>query len=340
MKSEYSKIWELVVGKVNNSLDDEGKAAFEKIKETDEAKEALLQARQIYRKSVNSFLIRKINKERNWKYVDSQINDSFQARKSRIIHFSTYAAVFLTAIVIGITIPKMFSYPSQEVTYNSIELEWGQMSKMTLSDGSQVWLNAGTTFQYPTTFGTRKRLVILDGEAQFKVAHNGEVPFEVKTKSGLIKVYGTTFNVESYDDAPELVVTLVEGKVAVENNDGDRLAVLSPSEQISINKITGEANLRKVDTAFLSSWIDGKILLKDTKLSDLIIILKRWYNVDIELIGEGTGDIQISGTIIKGKPLDLFLKILERMYDVKYKLISNANKKDVVRIYKKSVAYD
>ncbi len=332
-KIEHNEIWEIVVGKVNNSLDAEGEAAFKRIKETDEAKKALLQAKQIHCKSSNSFLIRRINKEKNWKYIHSQISHGAKTRKL-IIHFSKYAAIFLIALLIGILAPKMFNYRSHEVTYNSVELEWGQMSKMTLSDGSQVWLNAGSTFKYPTNFDTQKRSVILDGEAQFKVAHNSKVPFEVKTKSGIIKVHGTTFNVESYNDDPEMVVTLIEGKVAVENNQGNYLATLNPSEQITINKSTGKASLKKVETEFFSSWIDGKILLEETKLSDLAIILKRWYNVDIRLVGEGIGDIQISGTIIKGKPLDLFLKILKRMYGVEYELIINANQKDEVIIYK------
>ena len=120
----------------------------------------------------------------------------------------------------------------------------------------------------------------------------------------------------------------------MKNNKGNYLATLNPSEQISINKITGETNLRKVNTAFFSSWIEGKILLEETKLSALSIILERWYNVDIDFVGENTGDIQISGTIIKGKPLDLFLKVLERMYGIKYELIVNPDKKDEVIIYK------
>jgi ferric-dicitrate binding protein FerR (iron transport regulator) len=332
-KMENDKIWELAVGKVNNSLDASGEAAFEEIKETEEAKKALRQATQIYFKTSNSYLIQKIDKRKNWKYIDSQISHRIQLKK-RLIHFSKYAAVFVAALIIGVLAPKLLNYQPHDVTYNKIELEWGQMSKMTLSDGTQVWLNAGTTFEYPNTFDTRKRSVLLNGEAQFKVTRSSKTPFEVKTISGTIKVYGTTFNVESYDEDPEMTVTLIEGKVEVENSRGDYLATLKPSEQISINKITGKANLKKVDTAFFSSWIDGKILLKETKLSDLAITLKRWYNVDINLVGENTGDIQISGTIVKGKPLDLFLKILERMYGIKYELKINSDKKDEVTIYK------
>ena len=332
-EAENNQIWELIVGKINNSLNTEEEAEFEKIRDTEEVKRALKQAKQIHSKSSNSFLIREIDKEKNWKYIHYHISNQAQVRKLTI-QFSKYAAIFILALSIGIMVPRWFNDKFNEATYNRIEMEWGQMSKMTLSDGTQVWLNAGTTFEYPTTFDTKARAVILNGEAQFKVAHNSKIPFEVKTKSGIIKVYGTTFNVASYDDDPKLVVTLIEGKVAVENNKGKCIATLNPSEQISINKQTGKVNLQKVNTEFYNSWIDGKIRLEKTKLSDLAIILKRWYNVDINFIGENVGNIQVSGTIVKGKPLDLFLKILERMYGIRYELIANSNKKDEVIIYK------
>lgn len=332
-KTNSDRIWKLCVGKVNNSLDAEGEKEYEQIKDLEEAKKALRQAKQIYSKSSKSFLICKIDKEKNWKHINSRISHDARVRRL-IIHFSKYAAVFLMALLIGIMVPKLFRYPLPEITNNRIELEWGQMGQLTLSDGTRVWLNAGTTFEYPTTFDTKNRSVILHGEAQFKVTPNKRIPFEVKTKSGIIKVYGTTFNVSSYEDDPELVVTLIDGKVTVEDSHGGHLAALNPSEQISINKSSGKATFRKVDTEFYTSWINGKILLDETKLSDLISILKRWYNVDIKLVGGNTGDIQISGTISKGKPLDLFLKILERMYGVKYTLTTHNNKKDEVIISK------
>lgn len=328
-----NKTWELVVGKTHNNLDDEEEAQFREIENSEDTKKALKQVKYIHAKSFNSLLLRHINKEKNWKYISKEINPSSQLIK-RITLFSKYAAIFLLAILIGIMLPKSNKKKAHPLAYNRIEMEWGQMSKMILSDGTKIWLNAGTTLEYPTTFDTHKRSVKLDGEAQFKVAHNNKIPFEVITKTGTIKVYGTTFNVASYDDDPEMVVTLIEGKVAIENDKGDQLAVLKPSEQISISKQTGEPKLKLVDTHFYTSWINGKILLQDTKLADLATLLKRWYNVDINLVGENIGDLRISGTIIKDKPLDPFLKIMARMYGIKYEIKSNDNKKDEITIFK------
>lgn len=332
-KNDFNRIWELAVKKIYNSLNTEEESEFDKIRNYDETQKILRQAKQIYAKSSNSFFIQAIDKEKNWRYINNQIKHNSLPRRILINSFK-YAAIFLIALLIGVMVPRLSIFKSQEITNNKIEMEWGQMGKMTLSDGTKVWLNAGTILEYPTNFDTKKRSVSLIGEAQFKVTPNDKIPFEVKTKAGTIKVHGTTFNVADYEDDPEMTVTLVEGKVSVENNNGDYLATLKPSEQLGINKLNGKTTLRQVDTDFYSSWIDGKILLDETKLSDLVKILERWYNVDIKLLDEKIGNIQISGTISKNKPLDLFLKILERMYGVKYNLIINDNKKDEILIFK------
>lgn len=333
MDEKHDTKWDLLVGKVHNSLTDEEEKQFREIEQSEETKNALKQIRRLYTRSQSSFLIHQIDKAKNWEYIQYKI--SSRARLVKLISpFSKYAAIFLLASIIGAVIYKSIHKDFNPLTYNRIEMEWGQMSKLTLSDGTKVWLNAGTKLEYPTTFNSKERKVRLNGEAQFKVSHNKDIPFEVVTKTGVIKVHGTTFNVASYDDDPEMVVTLIEGKVSIENKKGDQLAVLNPSEQISVSKQSGEAKLKMVDTQFYSSWINGKILLQETKLADLATLLRRWYNVDIHIVGEKTGELRISGTIIKDKPLDPFLKVLAGMYGIKYEIKSNRDKKDEITISK------
>ncbi len=332
-KTDFNRIWELAIKKIYNSLNTEEENEFEKIKNSDESQNIIKQTKQIYVKSSNSFFIQAIDKEKNWNYINNQIKYNSMTRRI-LVNSYRYTAIFLIALLIGVMVPRLSIFESPEIANTKIEMELGQMGKMTLSDGTKVWLNAGTILEYPTNFNAGERLVSLTGEAQFKVAHNDKIPFEVKTNAGIIKVSGTTFNVAAYKNDPEMTVTLVEGKVSVENNKGDNLATLKPSEQLCVNKLTGKVTLRKVDTQFYSSWIEGKILLDETKLSDFTKILERWYNVDIKLLDDKIGDIQISGTISKNKPLDLFLKILERMYGVKYELIIHNDKKDEILIYK------
>ena len=328
---DKDKIWILCVKELNHCLSEEEKKDIERIKNDREVRDIQKQVKRIQQMSSDAFLVKKVNKEREWEHIVRQIR--FNAKRSFILRFSKYAAIFLIALTIGIMIPKYFSYSSK--VGNKVEMNWGQMGQLVLSDGTRVWLNAGTTFEYPSSFDSGKRIVKLNGEAQFKVTKNKRTPFEVKTKSGIVRVYGTTFNVSSYEEDPDLSVTLIDGKVTIENLKGKRLAVLTPSEQIKINKKTGKIILKKVDTKFYSSWIDGIIYLNNTKLSDVNKILERWYNVDIKISGaDNAKDMKISGTISKDKTLDSILRIIGGMCGTTYRIKSNNDKKDEIIIYK------
>ena len=333
---DKNKIWELCVKELNHCLSEEEKKDFNRVKNISEFCSIQKQVKRINKMSSDTFLLKKVNKEGEWKKIVRQIR--FDAKKTFILRYSKYAAIFIIALTIGIMIPKYYSHSSK--VGNKVEMNWGQMGKLVLSDGTRVWLNAGTTFEYPSSFDSGKRIVKLNGEAQFKVTKNKRKPFEVKTKSGIVRVYGTTFNISSYEDDSDMAVTLIEGKVTIEDLNGKKLAALNPSDQFKINKQTGKVILKKVDTKFYSSWIEGKIFLNNTKFSDVVKLLERWYNVDIKISGaDNTGadkirDLKISGTISKDKSLDSILKIIGGMYGTTYRIKTNNDKKDEIIITK------
>nr|WP_319997678.1 FecR domain-containing protein [uncultured Draconibacterium sp.] len=331
-RQKNDHIWDLSIKSFHNSLSDTEKIELEQAKLNPQTKDEFERAEKIQRKIANSYLLQQIDKGKRWEQIYRQISFSSYLRK-QALGFSKYAAIFIFALCVGLLIPHFIK--QEDAGTNKVEIEWGQMGKITLSDNTKVWLNAGTVLEYPNTFTPKERIVHLTGEAQFKVTHNDYKPFEVVTKAGIVKVYGTTFNVTAYDNDPDITVTLIEGKVAVENTKGQQLAILKPSEQIKINKLNGKTSIKNVDTSFYTSWIDGKISLDETKLSDLAPILRRLYNVDIQLIGEGVGEIQVSGTISRSKPIDLFFKVLGRMYGVKYEIKPNKDGRDEILIYKK-----
>src|SRR6185312_3317341 len=102
---------------------------------------------------------------------------------------------------------------------------------LTLADGSKVWLNAASSLRFPTAFTGKERNVEITGEAYFEVAHNAAMPFIVHKGSTIIKVLGTHFNVNAYDDESSLNVTLLEGGVSVENSNTHQSQVIIPGEQ-------------------------------------------------------------------------------------------------------------
>lgn len=333
-EKNQNEAWELIVGKMHNSLDEREAKLLSELEETSDLGKEKVVAKRIHEQIMGGLVFHHIDKEKQWKIVSKHISQSSLVFRWTV-QAAKYAAVFVVALIAGILLNRVWQSDSDLQALNTVEVEWGHMSKITLSEGTQVWLNAGTTFGYPSVFNKKLRQVKLNGEAQFKVTKNSEVPFEVATKTGLVRVYGTTFNVSSYDEDPEFAVTLIEGKVGVENTNGKLISMLELDEQITINKETGQVKIRKVDTDFYNYWIDGKIYLEKMKLKDLSKILQRWYNVDITIRGKETANVEISGTILKGKSLELFLMILDRLHGVKHELKLQKDKRDELIIYKK-----
>ncbi|MBO9635789.1 MAG: FecR domain-containing protein, partial [Chitinophagaceae bacterium] len=104
--------------------------------------------------------------------------------------------------------------PSVDMGYHVIKVPPRSNQELTLPDGSYVSLNAGSTLRYPDTFSCDNRVVELDGEAYFDIKHlDDNIPFYVITKEQEIKVTGTKFNIDDYDNNNFKKTTLLEGSV-------------------------------------------------------------------------------------------------------------------------------
>ena len=163
----------------------------------------------------------------------------------------------------------------------TITVPAGQRVNLDLPDGSNVWLNAGTTMQYPVSFMTDKREVILDGEAYFEVAHNEKSPFVVHTSTLDVEVLGTKFNFKNYSNDEEVMISLVEGKVALQNGiKAMEELYLEPNERMVLNKLTGEMVKSK---EYANIWRDNKLFFDEELLEDIAKKLMRSYDVRIEV---------------------------------------------------------
>jgi len=165
---------------------------------------------------------------------------------------------------------------------------------MTLSDGSRVWLNAGSSINYPVTFAGKERHVIVQGEVYFEVAHNKAMPFIVTSGAMDVEVLGTHFNVNAYRDEPAVRVTLLEGSVKVRefamiNGHLKRAneTLLKPGEQAVLAAdhspltIDHSANLQQV-----MAWKNGLFSFTGADLATVMRQLSRWYNVDVKYEGQ------------------------------------------------------
>ncbi|WP_320110449.1 FecR domain-containing protein [Draconibacterium orientale] len=193
-----------------------------------------------------------------------------------------------------------------EPTINRVVIPYGKSSQVTLSDGTQVWLNAGSQLVYPSVFKERQREVLLIGEAYFNVAHNAKVPFVVRTEHADIEVLGTSFDVLAYPDDKMFQTILVTGSVSIETKSkgllsGKNKMVLVPNQMFYLDKESGVNYVNNVDVATYTSWKEGMFNCDKLDLSRVVRRLERYYNKQIHIKDPLIGTYKISGKLdLKG----------------------------------------
>ncbi|MGI6231710.1 MAG: FecR family protein [Prevotella sp.] len=181
---------------------------------------------------------------------------------------------------------------------NSLTTPRGGEFKVTLEDGTEVWLNAASKLVYPETFGDRERRVELEGEAYFKVAKNEKKPFFVVAGSQEIRVYGTEFDVDAYEEEDEILTTLVKGSVSLKSLHAVQgEVVLSPGHQAVFSQSTESARVRKVDTDVVTSWRKGMFVFENQTMAQIMRQLSRWYDFDYKFADPNVAQIEFMGTI-------------------------------------------
>jgi len=201
-------------------------------------------------------------------------------------------------------------------TINRLVVPHGKRSKVMLPDGTQIWLNAGSTLVFPSAFDKKTREVKLRGEMYAEVAHDPDRPFLVKTDHLDLKVYGTDFNLSAYEDADPWVV-LVEGSVGVKTAGGNEMK-LAPNERIVRNQ-NGLLEKSRVDVSSFVSWKDGYLAYEETPIAEVLRQIERYYNLSFNLDDHvSLQGVTCSGKIILTDNLDNVLTALTLISDTRY----------------------
>jgi transmembrane sensor len=196
---------------------------------------------------------------------------------------------------------------TNEVLYNTLANPRGsKVLDMTLSDGSHVWLNAGSSIRYPVTFVGNERKVTITGEAYFEVTHNAAIPFKVSKGEMEVTVLGTHFNVNTYDDERDMKVTLLEGSVKVTK--GNESGLLKPGQQA---QVTNEVKVvHAVDVDEVMAWKNGFFNFRSADIKEILRQAARWYDIEVEYKGNVSTD-RFKGKVPRDAKLSELLKILE-----------------------------
>jgi ferric-dicitrate binding protein FerR (iron transport regulator) len=179
-----------------------------------------------------------------------------------------------------------------------------------LADGSKVWLNAESSITFPTAFIGKERNVEIKGEAYFEVAHNAQMPFNVKVKNMTVQVLGTHFNVNAYDDENWIKTTLLEGSIKVSK--GSDSKIIKPGEQAQTEN--GDNSLiavQAVDPDEVVAWKNGLFHFNNAGLPEVMHQLSRWYDVDVVYNGP-VPKRKFGGEMQSNLKLSQVLELLEK----------------------------
>jgi transmembrane sensor len=200
---------------------------------------------------------------------------------------------------------KVENVTNRELLYNTLTNPRGsRVVSLTLSDGTNVWLNSESSLRYPVIFNGHDRTVEIKGEGYFEVKKKADQPFIVHVENGAnIEVLGTTFNVNAYSDELNIKTTLLDGSVRVAS------VVLKPGQQawLAGQKIV----LNKVDTSDVVAWKNGLFVFHDADLPSVMRQLARWYNIEVTYEGLIPREkFQFNGKMGKDLSLDNVLDLL------------------------------
>lgn len=193
---------------------------------------------------------------------------------------------------------------------------------LTLSDGTRVWLNAGSSLRYPASFAASRsdRKVEITGEGYFEVAHDATKPFYVSKGDLEVKVLGTHFNINAYDDEEEIKVTLLKGQVKVTKsgltNPDSRL--LTPGQQAIATHGSGLTTHANPDLDEVMAWKNGLFSFKGAGIETIMQQVGRWYNVDI--VFEGAVNEKFYAEVSRNTNVSNLLKMLEATRTVRFKV--------------------
>jgi hypothetical protein len=197
----------------------------------------------------------------------------------------------------------------QQILINNITTPRGGQYNLTLSDGTNIWLNAASSLTYPSSFQKGKpRIVELSGEGFFEVTHNAQEPFIVHYGNGMeAVVLGTSFNINNYTDEKATYTTLINGSLSVQDPQKKK-DLLKPGQQAIVRQ--GKTIIISPDIEEIIAWKEGWFLFNRLELQAIVRQLSRWYNIDFEITGT-IGNKQFSGIVSRSNNISEVLKIIE-----------------------------
>ncbi len=347
---------ELLVGYIKGSLDNTAKAEVMRWIGADPENSRYFRIFEEAWKNPGELLgLDKETRESDWKLVASAIEKD-TARSSAHIRMNKRwwlraAGMLLLCCTTAIAyyIGRNSNKPVSLVknAYHLITVPKGEKSELTLSDGTRIWINAGSNVRFPNQFDAASRDIWLDGEAYFEVTKDKTRPFTVHTSDLDVKVHGTKFNLKAYADEDIIETTLVEGLVSLEtrnllNNLKEEVFLEPNHKAIYLKKKAPKSSTEELarditeplrpKKIFLTktvqvepaiAWHEGKLIFIDESFESIIMKLERRYDVHILIDNEDIKKVKYTG-VLKNISIEQALKALQMTADFNYSIHENS----------------
>ena len=254
----------------------------------------------------------------------------FIRRREFFIRILTKVAAIFLLPVIGFALYMFLkchlisnNQASVNQAYNEVFSSVDAITKVTLPDGSNVWLNHNSSLRYPAMFRGKYRTVELKGEGYFEIAHNSKIAFVVNAGEIKVIAHGTTFNLLAYPEEDRIETSLIEGSVELQKSGSEgkivTLLKMKPTDLAVFHKTINEISTRTVPDDRYFSWKDGKLIFNKEPMDEVAKRLSRWFNVDIQIKDSELYDLTYTATFVN-ETLPQVMELIALVTPVKYSI--------------------
>ncbi|MDR1558009.1 MAG: FecR domain-containing protein [Tannerellaceae bacterium] len=243
-------------------------------------------------------------------YLDGNKPVSLGGREAKI----AYNKENITINDNDIVLKKELSTDKKQ-TFHQLVVPWGKRSILTLSEGSRIWVNAGTRVAYPVDFDKKKREIYVDGEIYIEVSPDEQSPFIVKTTEMDVEVLGTAFDITAYEKDNAQRIVLVRGSVKVRTIHQENETILSPNEMYSFSN--GISKIQTVKVEDHISWKNGLYHYNSEQLGVIMEHLSHYYGCSI-VCSPKVSQMKFSGKLDLKDKLETILDGISQIASITY----------------------
>ena len=196
-----------------------------------------------------------------------------------------------------------------EIRFNELEVPRGGEYKVRLADGTLVYLNSATRMKYPVKFDEKERKAYLSGEAYFEVAKDPERPFFVEMEGVEVRVYGTSFNVNTHQKG-NIQTVLVKGSIGVKVLSSGMESVIRPGQMAEFKQGNTKVDVKDVNVAVYTDWKDGIFRFENQRLEDILAVLSNWYDMNVFYQTVSVKELHFSGYMERYKDVSVILEAI------------------------------